>query len=76
MQIQYNHISMVGRESKASGIVPLIDFTSQAKVVRFVGAVKFALHTPPFRLNQGDVPEMQETGVCSAHWAYYIAPCA
>ncbi len=48
------------------GVAVLIDFTAQAKPIRFDSAGAAALHTLFIGLNPGDVTGSQGNGVCSA----------
>ncbi len=47
------------------GVAAFIDFASQAKLVRFGSAGKFALHTFPFGFNPGGATGTQGIGICS-----------
>ncbi len=50
-------------EVPSLGVAVVIDFTVQAKLVRFVTANASALHTLPFRFNPGDAMGTQGIGV-------------
>ncbi len=56
-------IGYIARRGPQSGVAAFIGFAAQAKLVRFVSAGAFALHTLPFSFNPGDATGTQGIGV-------------
>ncbi len=54
-----------GDAPPSPNVAAFIDFTAQAKLVRFESAGTFALHTFPFGFNPGGATGTQGIGICS-----------